>query len=154
MNETFLMVLKNDREGLARLLRSGANPNIRDDYDRTPIMRAAKDGKDDIVGLLIQSGADVNLQDKVGFSALHFAAQDFRLASAEALLTAGANVDLRDSYGNTPLGRAVVNSFGRGEMIKLLLKYGADPMAENNYGNSPFGTANTITNYDIKQFFT
>ena len=147
------MVWKNDREATLRLLTSGADPNVKDADGRTPLMYAVRDGKDEFVGQLIQYGANVDAQDYVDFSALHFAAQNFHLASAEALLRAGAKVDLRDSYGNTPLGRAVVNSRGRGEMIRLLLKYGADPSAKNKSGNSPLETANRIANYDVKCFF-
>ena len=117
-------------------------------------MEAIVRGSDEMVTLLVSSGADPNLQDRDGFSALHFAAQDYKLSAAQMLLRTGAKVDLRDSYGNTPLSRAVFNSRGRGDMIKLLLQHGADPLVKNNHEVSPLDLANTIANYDVKQFFS
>jgi uncharacterized protein len=69
------------------------------------------------------------------------------------LLDAGALVDPRDSYGNTPLFRAVFNSSGNGDVIKLLRGAGADPYAKNASGISPLKLARTISNYDVRQFF-
>ena len=109
---------------------------------------------DELVKLLIARGSDVNAQDNQGFSALHFAAQDFRVTAAMAILQAGAQVDLRDKYGNAPLFVPCSTHVGRGEIIKLLLEHGADRNAKNNSGKSPLDLANTIGNYDVKQFFS
>lgn len=45
-------------------------------------------------------------------------------------------------------------SRGRGEIIKLLLEYGADKDRVNNHGVSPYALAQTIANYDVRQFFS
>lgn len=154
MNDLWAAVARNDSKEAIRLLEAGFNPDTKDPDGRTALMHAVIDGKDELVQLLIARGSDVNIQDEQGFSALHFAAQDFRATAAMAILQAGARVDLRDKYGNTPLFRAVFNSRGRGEIIKLLLEHGADRNAKNNSGKSPLDLANTIGNYDVKQFFS
>jgi ankyrin repeat protein len=153
MNDLLVAVTKTDAKEAARLLKAGFDPNTKDIDGRTALMHAVIDGKDELVDLLITHGSDVNAQDNQGFSALHFSAQDFRVNAAMAILQAGARVDLRDKYGNTALFRAVFNSRGRGEIIKLLLKHGADRNAKNNSSKSPIDLANTIGNYDVKQFF-
>lgn len=70
---------------------------------------------------------------------------------ASVLIAKGALVDLKDGHGNTPLSKAVFNSRGRGDLIKLLLDAGADPDSENTYGMSPRGLAEMIANFDVKQ---
>jgi len=102
---------------------------------------------------LIEAGLAVGAPDKTGWTPLHFAAQEYSAAAAILLLEHGALVDAQDSYGNTPLSKAVFNSKGRGELIRLLRKAGADPRRENNYGVSPLSLARMIANYDVRQFF-
>ena len=115
---------------------------------------AALDGDADRVIELIAHGADVNLVDQAGgHTALHFAAQGQHAETAQALLSAGAEVDARDRFGKTPLSMALFNvRDGDGEVIRVLLASGADPDLENNYGISPRELAETVDNYDLRQF--
>ncbi len=103
---------------------------------------------------LIDDGADVNRIDRAGgHSALHFAAQGQHADTARALLSSGAEVDARDRFGKTPLSMAPLNfRDGNGEVIRVLLASGADPDLENNSGISPRVHAETVDNYDLKQF--
>ncbi|HUD25458.1 MAG TPA: ankyrin repeat domain-containing protein [Burkholderiaceae bacterium] len=150
----FVAVMKDDVPAVRALLESGVDPNSRDRDARTPLMYAVVDGKLNVFGLLATyPGVDLNAQDKSGNSALHFAAQDYRVAEAETLLKLQARVDARDSYGNTPLWRAVFNSQGRGEIIRLLLAHGADPNSKNDKGKSPIDAARVIANFDVAQHF-
>ncbi len=72
---------------------------------------------------------------------------------AASLIEHGAKIDVQDAWGNTPLGVAVSNSRGNGEMIRLLLAHGADKNIKNNYGISPLDYARQVANYNIVQFF-
>jgi ankyrin repeat protein len=145
-------VLSGNVDAVAERLGAGDDVNERDGDHRTPLMHAAIDGNADLVRLLTASGADVDTRDRSGFSALHFAAQDFNLDVVRALLDAGAEVDVEDSFGNTPLGRAVFNSKGRGEMIQLLLSRGADKTRKNRNGVSPLDLARSVSNYDLRKY--
>jgi uncharacterized protein len=107
----------------------------------------------DEVARLVRAGCDPNAQDKQGWTPLHFAAQEWSEGSGRTLLDNGAIVDATDGQGNTPLGRAVLASQGRGEVIQLLLHAGADPDKENAAGISPRALAARIANYDIAELF-
>ena len=121
---------------------------------RTPLHHAAGDSDVEQVRQLLASGVNPGAADDDGWTALHFAAQNNATDVATILLDAGAPVDPRDAHGNTPLSKAVFNSQGNGNLIKLLRARGADPYAKNNHGVSPLKLARTIANYDIRQFFT
>jgi ankyrin repeat protein len=102
---------------------------------------------------LLKYGCDPNIIDQLGWSPLHYAAQNYSVLIGKLLIQYGANLEIKDKYGNTPLWRAVFSSQGNGDFITLLIEYGADINNVNNSGISPVKLANTIANYNIKQFF-
>ncbi len=120
---------------------------------RNELHDAALDGDARRVAELLAKGRDPAAQDDNGWTPLHFAVQSWAPDACLALLEAGAPVDARDSNGNTPLWRAVLNSRGRGDVIKLLRDRGADPTLENNHGVSPLKLAGSANSFDVKQFF-
>jgi len=128
-----------------------------DEYGRTKLHYVVVDepanSHRSLISELIASGFDPNQKDNQGWTPLHFAAQEWSEEAAKTLLENGAEVDITDSNGNTPLWRAVFSSRGRGELIKLLLVSGADPNKQNQSGVSPRSLADTISNYDITQYF-
>jgi len=63
MADLLRVVLSNDIDGLRSGLSQGADPNERDREGRTLLIKAAIDGKLEIVKLLIDNGADVNVPD-------------------------------------------------------------------------------------------
>ena len=124
-----------------------------DRMNRTELHYAAVDGKHEDVVRLLAEGLDPNAVDDRGFTPLHFAAQDYYPEIAKTLIDAGAGVDPVNVNGATPLSVAVMNSRGRGDVIRLLLAAGADPDKPDRVGLSPRATAEMIANFDIKQFF-
>ena len=152
-NDLLLSTQGGSIKAVTILLDQGVDPNVRDRMGRTSLMYAVIDGHDQLVDLLMSRKADVNAVDRRSWSALHFAAQDYRVDAAQKLLAAGAHVDFQDVHGNSPLSTAVFNARNRGEMILLLLRHGADRNLPNNSGVTPLSLANTIANYDAKQFF-
>ena len=143
---------RNDLAALESMLKQGVSTDLADKAGRTALMYAALDGKLPFMRLLLEHHADVNAQDKSGYTALHFAAQDYRPEAVELLCRSGAYVDQPDQFGNTPLWRALVNSRERGEVIRILLLYGAQVEKKNSNGKSPRHIAETVANYDLKQF--
>ncbi len=105
-----------------------------DEFGRSDLHYAARDGDLERIQQLIQVGSDINLHDQGGWTPLHFAAQACSAEIAESLLNSGAKVDPQDSYGNTPLWRAVFESRGEGSVIIALLDANADPYLENHAG--------------------
>ena len=77
------------------LLEFGADPNIRDEIGRTPVMTAAKFASLRMLDLLLSRGADVRLADQHGRTALHWAAtgEHSDVSVIRALLAAGAERD-------------------------------------------------------------
>ncbi len=146
-------VLTNDLRGLQAGLLQGADPNERDANGRTLLIHAAIDGKLEIAKVLLEQSADVNAQNGLGYSALHYAAQNYFPELATLLIGHGAMVDAEDIHGNTPLGRAVFESKGRGGVIAVLLEARADRNHRNKHGKTPTDLAKLIANYDTTQFF-
>jgi ankyrin repeat protein len=124
-----------------------------DRYGRTELHYAAADGDSQKVEALLASGLNAGAADDDGWTPLHAAVQAWSPSICIALLKAGAPIDSQDIHGNTPLGKAVFESRGRGDIIELLRAHGADPLLKNRHGVSPLKLARTIANFDIHQFF-
>jgi ankyrin repeat protein len=119
------------------LLHRGADPNARDEDQRTPLISAVLGGSVGLVGLLLESGADLNAGDSEGFTALHFAAQEYETEIVRILVARGANVNAQDNDGASVLWRAVFASAGRDEVVQHLLQNGAKPDLPNHAGETP-----------------
>lgn len=139
---------------IKRLIAAGANINIKDSYNRTPIMSSSGNGKLNEIKLLLKHGAKLDgcllaavdgdyikvveflLAEKVDLeevsdldlSALTIACTSSRkksIAIALLLIEAGANVNfVRESDGQTPLKFASNSSSS--EVMKALIDQGAD----------------------------
>ncbi len=113
---------------VALLLRLGADPNIRDRGDHTPLYSVANECASEkgpeLVRMLARAGADVNACGGVTRATpLHMAARRGHVAIARALLDCGAALEPRDRKGDTPLQRAI--NCGRDNVSHLLLERGA-----------------------------
>lgn len=119
------------------LLARGADPNARDEEDRTPLFSAVLGGSLALLGLLLESSADINARDGRGATALHVAAEEVIPEAAALLVGRGADVNAQDDEGNTPLARAVRSARGRYEVVRLLLEAGAKDDIPNVAGETP-----------------
>jgi serine/threonine-protein phosphatase 6 regulatory ankyrin repeat subunit A/serine/threonine-protein phosphatase 6 regulatory ankyrin repeat subunit B len=108
------------------LIKAGANVNVHDSEDPTPLFCAVAKGKTEAVIHLIENGADVNLCEcgLKGRSPLHAAAEYGNLEIMDCLIKAGANVNVLNSNGATPLFRAVTRD--KTEAAIYLVQNGAD----------------------------
>ncbi|KDQ11655.1 hypothetical protein BOTBODRAFT_114037, partial [Botryobasidium botryosum FD-172 SS1] len=91
-------------EVLSTLIDGGADVHAVDDFGRSPLFHAARDGSAAAVQLLLRAGADPHLRDKQSQTPLHLAVESPEGADAVvALLKSGADVNALDGVGDTPL---------------------------------------------------
>ncbi|CAM9785723.1 unnamed protein product [Ectocarpus fasciculatus] len=96
-------VVESDLEAATAALRSGADPNERDDLCHSSLHFAAAKGDIGCLRELMQSGARANVANNVGWSPLHYAVLGGHVSAVEALLRAGAYPCFRDNHLISPL---------------------------------------------------
>lgn len=84
----------------------GADVNVKNGRNLSPLHTAAARGQENIVAYLIEQGADVNVQDVLGMTPLHNAVNANRMAVVLLLLSKGALTNLRDIRGHMPVSYA------------------------------------------------
>jgi ankyrin repeat protein len=111
------------------LLSAGANPNLRDDEQNTPMHWAfiAKERSEDgaaVAAALIDAGANLDAQNQAGLAPLHIAAGKGHLIGTEILIAMQCQVDIPSVAQNeTPIFYAMKALST--EIIKLLVEQGA-----------------------------
>ena len=148
-----------DLEKVRGYLDAGVPADTKIEYGdsfETPLMKAAREGTDDIAKLLLERGADVNLKDGDGSTALNDAVDRGHLSLVALLLAAKADPNTINKYGQSPLSNAVAAEnaeiseallqakakpelpgmvltpmmfaafAGNGDLIRLLVRHGAD----------------------------
>jgi ankyrin repeat protein len=167
---------------LSALLKTGAQPNVRDREGKTALMHVATTGRTNDVRLLLRAGADVHIRDTYERTALMWAAENGHSAVGDlllqagaepkdrlsvellqaatagntdrvaALLTAGADVHARDADGKTPLMRATEQ--GDIPVLSLLLKAGSHLDATNKEGTDALSWAVQQWRMDLVETLT
>lgn len=135
--QALLWIVRFEDAALARrLLDAGADPNLANRYDLTPLALAVQFGNLEMVELLLAAGADPGKVDAAGEPLLFTAARDGQAEIARALLAAGSDVDATDSnYGQTAL--MIAARAGRPGIVRLLLDAGADVDRQTPAGATP-----------------
>lgn len=128
------------------LLSSGVDPNLSDQYRRTPLYYAALFNRNDVAALLLAHAADPNtrahsgvLRSELPQTPLQIAASMGNLRMASMLVTAGAHVDAKTEGGRTALHFATAGSHL--DMIRFLIEKGADADTRDAEGTSPLDDA-------------
>ena len=107
------------------LLQYGANGEVRDSSDRTPLMVAIEAKKEAFYTLFLEKAIDVSQCDGMKRTALHYAVYYGLLEVVEKLLVKDPTlVNKQDSYGYTPVMVAII--YDNPEPVLLLLINGAD----------------------------
>jgi ankyrin repeat protein len=114
-----------DQHSYARDQLSAPGPDGR----FTPLMRACKEGRLDIVDELLTAGADLAVLNADGCNALWLACYNGSPAIIQRLIDAGIAIDNQNGNGATALMYVASNS--KPELVKLLLENGADPALRN-----------------------
>lgn len=95
----------------------------------TPLMRAAKEGRLDIVEELLTLGVDIAVTNADGCNALWLACYNGSHAIIERLIAAGIDIDLQNGNGASAL--MYVSSNSKPDLVKLLLEKGANAKLKN-----------------------
>jgi ankyrin repeat protein len=108
-----------------QLLKTGANPNVRNKLDTTPLLEAAFHSNPEIIKALLDAGADPNAAGADGQTPLMLVARGTSVVAAKMLLDKGASAKAAESQRQqTALMWAAANS--QGPMTRLLVERGAD----------------------------
>ena len=129
------------------LIDSGANVNVKDSGDNTPLHCAARA---DVCKILIDSGADVNARNSGGSTPLHRAAHYHGADVCKELIDAGANVNVKNSGGSTPLHNAAC--VGKLQAVELLASNNADVSISNNKGQTALQLAQRWNRESVIQY--
>ncbi len=119
------------------LLEAGADPDIGNDYDVTPLMLAAENRSQAMVKLLLKAGADPDIASWSGETLLMTVTRTGMLEAVQLLLEHGTDVNVREPRrGQTALMWAI--SFKRPDIARLLIDHGADINASTIRLNEDF----------------
>ncbi len=127
------------RAAVAVLLKSKANPNLRDNWGKSPLHGTTQNRDERIAQLLVKAGADVSAVDHQGRTPLH---RCKRLPVAKVLVQAGASVNAQDTNGYNALHwaatpREIVDK----PTVDFLLAQGIDASAKDKKGLTPLELA-------------
>ena len=92
-------------DGIKLLIEKGANVNLQDIHERTPLHLACENTTEEVhhdcVEFLLRKGASTNIQDVFGRTPLHIAAKEGCALCIKLLLDHGASTSIKTSYGDT-----------------------------------------------------
>ena len=112
------------------LIAQGADINVKDEYDRTPLHYHAQVNDIERVTLLLEKGADIEAQDKYKNTPLHFA--EYNAEVAQLFIQKGADIKAKDNMGHNVMERMLAR-LSNGYLVKaakaaeVYLKAGLKP---------------------------
>lgn len=125
-------VVRGDLMQAKQAIQKGAHLNSAEhDADgRTPLHRAALDGRQSMVIALLDAGAEPNVSDAQGKTPLHLASIQGHTDICRLLLAKHAFINAVSATKGTPLNEAI--SYNHPEVVDLLLSRGAIRTSQNN----------------------
>ncbi len=122
-----------------QLIVDGANINITNNNDTTPLHLAAFRGDKEIVELLIVAGADIDRLDNNWQTPLHFAVNKGHKEIVKLLIDQCADINIKTKNSTTSLHFAAYNRHKN--IVQLLIDEGAYINIQNDDGNTPIHLA-------------
>lgn len=136
-------------ETVQLLLRNGANINLCDKDETSPLYVACQEGHYSTVQLLLSNGADINVRDNDGSSPLSIACHEGFTSTVQLLMSKGATINLLDNDRTSPLFLACQE--GQLDTVQLLLSNGADINLCDKDRTSPLFIACQEGHFEIVQ---
>lgn len=100
------LAVKQGHAGVAlALVRAGGSVHLTDAHGWTPLMRAASDGRAELVNDLLLWGSQVDVASTIGDQALHMATRRGHLGAVKVLLQARASPGTRGEVNRSTTGR-------------------------------------------------
>lgn len=135
-----LATWKDSLAAVELLLEKGAEIDIQDSINRTPLYNAAACGSKNVARVLIERGANINVESWMHQTPLHAAAISGSVEIVQMLLDKGVDINAWGGFRNgTPLHFAIESD--RVEVIKVLLERNADINATRTFSQTPLGLA-------------
>ncbi len=103
---------------------------LQPDRHFTPLMRAAKEGRLDVIEALLTYGVDIAVTNADGCNALWLACYNGSHAIIDRLIQAGIDIDRQNDNGATCLMYVASNS--KPDLVSPLLERGANPRLANH----------------------
>jgi ankyrin repeat protein len=120
------------------ILAKGADPNARDNFNLTPLLRAVMEEHYEMANLLIKRGADYEATFE-GNSCLIEATLQNNDALVRLLLDSGAFIEAKTKDGHTALHLAAANAYVN--VVQILLQYGANVNTRDHKQMTPLMAA-------------
>lgn len=124
---------------VAFLLDAGADVNILNCFNTTPLMYAGKYASPSVVRELLAYEPDLHRLSFISTAAIHWALWPGNAGNMELMLQAGADPDQKMGDGSTPLHCAALSDLP--DVARLLLEFGADPTKRNEGWKTPLEVA-------------
>eukprot|EP00698_Gefionella_okellyi_P000929 TRINITY_DN10808_c0_g1_i1.p1 TRINITY_DN10808_c0_g1~~TRINITY_DN10808_c0_g1_i1.p1 ORF type:complete len:408 (-),score=108.53 TRINITY_DN10808_c0_g1_i1:121-1344(-) len=123
-----------------KLLSAGANANLGNKFQETPLHQACFHGHGKIVTILLDSGADIHARSNLGQTPLIWAAGRGHLDITTLLLKRGARLDDADNNGDTALHRVGFNGHTQCA-VHLVQQHRANRLVKNGKDRIPYQLA-------------
>ncbi|HQO45945.1 MAG TPA: ankyrin repeat domain-containing protein [Rectinema sp.] len=137
---------KNLPDGIAYLIKKGANIEALNNAGEIPLHTAAKYDSTDAIRYLVSAGSSLNAANKNGDIPLQSAVLNGAFKATQMLLAAGSPVNNQNYSGETALHQASKNNSAA--IIQLLIAQGANTEIQDSRGFTPLITAAANDRYD------
>lgn len=127
-----LAALAGSAKCVSPLLSAGADPNLQDNFQQTPLFPACEGGHAATIEALIRGGCQPDSLDAESQAPLHKAVLCNQPDAIQALMLNGANLNIRDSTGSTALHMAAYG--GNDPILALLVENSANPNLQDLNG--------------------
>ncbi len=130
---------------MALLLEAGADPDVVNTQDKTPLDLAISGAKDEIIDLLLEAGAAVEPPE----DGIHVLAWNNEVIGVKLHIYAGTDIDQADEFGNIPLLLAVTK--GHIGVVELLILHEANLEVGDEHGFTPLIMSAELNHPEIVQ---